>query len=349
MAFNRPTLSQIIERILTDIASRLQTGKLLVNSFLAILGTALAGVSHGLHAHISWAARQLMPDTADGDYALRWGRIWGINQKAASYAQGYINLTGSSGAGVPINSVLQRADGKQYTTQAAVTIVLGVATVLVIANDAGVSGNLAAGSTLSFTSPVPGVATNALVDVGGIIDGSDIENPASVTERTLDRIKEPPQGGADHDYKNWAKSISGITRAFVYPNQYGLGSVGVAVVTDDAASPIPSGPKIAEVQVYIDTVRPTPAEVIVWGPTAHPVNFTIALVPNDAATKAEVEASLKEMIRREAEPGKTILLSKIREAVSIAAGENDNTITVPAANVTVPSNEMATFGAITWV
>ena len=43
-----------------------------------------------------------------------------------------------------------------------------------------------------------------------------------------------------------------------------------------------------------------------------------------------------------------ILISKIREAVSVAAGETDNTVTVPAADVTHTAGQIATFGTITW-
>jgi uncharacterized phage protein gp47/JayE len=38
----------------------------------------------------------------------------------------------------------------------------------------------------------------------------------------------------------------------------------------------------------------------------------------------------------------------ISEAISLAAGETDHVLTVPAANVAPSIGQMATFGAITW-
>ena len=66
------------------------------------------------------------------------------------------------------------------------------------------------------------------------------------------------------------------------------------------------------------------------------------------AVKAAVEAELTDLLRREAEPSGTILLSHIREAVSIAAGETNYTMTAPAADVTHTTAQMATMGTITW-
>ena len=65
--------------------------------------------------------------------------------------------------------------------------------------------------------------------------------------------------------------------------------------------------------------------------------------------KDAIEAELEALIRREAVPGGTILISRIREAISIAAGEVDHRLDAPAADVTHTSGEIVTFGVLTWV
>ena len=92
----------------------------------------------------------------------------------------------------------------------------------------------------------------------------------------------------------------------------------------------------------------TPARFPVVAPTAVPLNFTIAVTPNTAAVKAAVEAELRDLIRREAVPGGTLLLSHIREAISLAAGETNYTMTAPSADVALTLGQLTTFGAITW-
>lgn len=112
---------------------------------------------------------------------------------------------------------------------------------------------------------------------------------------------------------------------------------------------VPDAGEVAAVQAYINALRPVTAVVTVAAPAAVPLNFTIDLVPDTAANRAAVEAELRDMLLREAAPGATILLSHIREAISLATGETDHILSVPAANVTHTTGQMATFGAITWV
>ncbi|MDX9862130.1 MAG: hypothetical protein RBS99_14555, partial [Rhodospirillales bacterium] len=61
-----------------------------------------------------------------------------------------------------------------------------------------------------------------------------------------------------------------------------------------------------------------------------------------------IEAEIRDLLRREAEPGGTILLSHIREAISIAAGEYDHALAAPAADLAHDTGEIAVFGGITW-
>ena len=160
----------------------------------------------------------------------------------------------------------------------------------------------------------------------------------------------PPHGGAAGDYERWALEVTGVTRAWAVPALYGLGTVGLWFMTDDlTANGIPDAAKVTEVQTYLDTLRPITAEVTAVAPTPVSLDFTIELTPNTATVQAAVEAALEDLILRESEPGATILLSHIREAISTATGETDHVVTVPAADVTHAAAEIAVFGAITWV
>jgi uncharacterized phage protein gp47/JayE len=89
--------------------------------------------------------------------------------------------------------------------------------------------------------------------------------------------------------------------------------------------------------------------VTVVAPVAVPLDLTITgLTPDTAAVRAAIEAEIIDLLRREAVPGGTILLSHLREAISIAAGEADHALTIPAANVTHATGELAVLGTITW-
>jgi uncharacterized phage protein gp47/JayE len=349
MPFTRPTLPQLIERNITDMESRLPgTDARLRRSNLNVLARMMAGSVHGLYGALDYLSRQVFPDTADAEHLDRWASIWGITRKVAVAASGPVTLTGVAGSIVPAATVLARSDGAEFTVDADTTLVGGSTDANVTALLAGAAGNTAAASALSFVTPVAGVSTTATVAAAAIVNGSDTETDASLRERLVARIQDVPQGGADFDYINWAKEVSGVTRAWVYPQELGAGTVTVRFVRDDDASPIPDAAEVAAVQAYIDARRPVTAVVAVVAPTAVPLNFTIALTPNTAAVKATVEAELRDLIRREAVPGGTLLLSHIREAISLAAGETNYTMTAPSADVVLTLGQITTFGAITW-
>jgi uncharacterized phage protein gp47/JayE len=143
---------------------------------------------------------------------------------------------------------------------------------------------------------------------------------------------------------------AGDERVWVAALENGPGTVVVRFMADDGAGgmAIPDAGDVAAVQAYIDTVRPVTAVVTVAAPTAVPMDFEIALTPDTAAVRAAVQAELADLLLREASPGGTILISHIREAVSIAAGETDHVLTSPAANVEHGAGEIATLGAFTW-
>lgn len=348
MPFSRPALTDLIERTRADALARLNAEELLRRADVEVLARVLAGASHALHGYIDWLSRQVIYDTADAEMLDRWATIWGVPRHAPFTASGNITLTGTTGTVIPAGTSLVRTDGAEYTTDADATLAAGTATAAVTASLAGDSGNSLIGSSLSLASPISGANSVATVATGGLAGGADQEDDAALRSRLTFRIQNPPHGGASFDYVTWALEVSGVTRAWVYPEELGLGTVTVRFVRDDDASVIPDAGEVAAVQAYIDALRPVTADVTVVAPVAVPLDFTIALTPNTAAVKSAVTAELTDLLRREAEPARTILLSRIREAISIAAGETNHVLTVPAADVTHTTGQMATMGTITW-
>jgi uncharacterized phage protein gp47/JayE len=349
MPFSRPTLQELVNRTLSDAQTRLGADELVRREDLQVLTRVLAGASHGLHGFIGWLSQQVVFDTAEAEFLERWTSIWGIARKAAAVAVGEVALTGASGTTVPAGTVLVRADGAEYEITTEVTLAGGTATAAVTALLAGQDGNAAAASALTIATPIAGINSAVTVTTAALTGGADIEADDDLRARLLARIQSPPHGGAAHDYIAWAIEVPGVTRAWVYPAELGLGTVTVRFVRDDDASPIPDAAEVAAVQAHIDSLRPVTAGVTVAAPIAVPLDFTIDITPDTAAIRAAIEAELRDLLRRVAAPGATILLSHIREAISLATGETDHILTAPAANVTHTVGQMATFGAITWV
>lgn len=349
MAFARPTLEQLVDRIQSDFVSRLSlAGAVLRRSVVFVLARALAGAAHMLHGHLDYLSRQIFPDTSEVEYLERQASLYGLQRKAADFAAGIVTFLGIDGAVIPNGTVLQRADGTQYTSTAQQIVASSAAAVPVQATVAGEGSNADIGVSLALVSPISSVAAQGTVASPGIAGGTDQEPDDELRARLSERMQAPPLGGAIHDYIRWAKEVPGVTRVWVYPLEDGDGTLTVRFVCDDLDPIIPDSDKVTEVQDHIDPLRPVTAILTVAAPVPDTLNFTMAISPATDAVKAAVEAELRDLLKREASPGGTILLSHIREAISIAAGENDYTLTSPAANVVSAAGHMPVFGTITW-
>ncbi|WP_218278122.1 baseplate J/gp47 family protein [Pseudomonas sp. HMWF006] len=300
-----------------------------------------------LYGFLEWAARQAIIDTAEKEYLERWAAIWKVFRKAADYSTGAALLTGAIGSTVLAGTILQRQDGVQYRVLADGTFTGTTLQPTVVAVDAGAAGDSPAGTPLFLLSPVAGVQSTgaAATDIDG---GLDIETDPQLLSRLLKRIRQPPHGGAESDYELWALEVPGVTRAWVYPLQMGVGTVTVLFVCDGEASIVPTPAKVAEVQSYIDARRPVTAEVFVAAPIADPLNMAVKLSPNTAAVQSAVRAEVADLIVRDSKPGSPILISRLRESVSLAAGESDNAITSPTTDVVHATGHMAIPGTITF-
>lgn len=351
MPLDRPSLQELIERVYADIESQLPgTDARLRRSNLGVLGRTHSGVTHGLYGHLDWQSKQLLPDTAELEYLERHASVYKITRIAAGKAAGSITFTGTDTSVIPAGTIVQRSDAVEFTTDAEATINAGSAIAAVTAVEGGVASNTDAGSSVTLVNPIAGVNSTASVTTA-IANGTDAESDDSLRERLLDRIQQPPHGGAEFDYVKWAKEVSGVTRAWEYPQEMGIGTVTVRFVVDDhAVSSIPDAAKVTEVQDHIDSVRPVTVKgLYVVAPLDTPLDITITgLNPDTQEVRDAITAELKDLLRREAVPGGTILISHIREAISIAAGEHDHALTVPAADVTHSTGEIATLGVITW-
>jgi uncharacterized phage protein gp47/JayE len=130
------------------------------------------------------------------------------------------------------------------------------------------------------------------------------------------------------------------------------GGVRIAPLFYDRADPIPTSADLAAIQALMDqpTFRPLLARPLVYALAPVPQDFEIALTPNTTAVQAAVEAELVDLFRREATPGGLIAISRVREAISLAAGETDHTLVSPVANIDLAGNRdwISTVGDFTW-
>jgi len=349
MAFPIPTLRDLLTRTQTDLGSAADGTSPPASPEYAI-ARAMAGLSKHLFSAVQYVLRQTNPLTADEVYGWRWGAPFGIAQTGAVSWRGTATATGDNGTLIPAGTEYQRADGLLYTTDAAVTIgVSESAEVALTATTAGDAANNADGQLLSLTGPVTGLDTDATV-TGSTQSGADVEDwESGGLTRLLRRARNPPKGGGPGDYEGWALEVAGVTRAWEFPLLEGENTVSVAFARDRDADPIPDSGERATVLAHLQSKAPVTTTPLVITLTAKPVAVTFsALSPNTSAVRSAIEASIADLFLREGEPGGTIPLSRLEDAINSAVGEVSHTLSAPNSAIVIPTNQLPTLGTVTY-
>ncbi|MGE0109748.1 MAG: baseplate J/gp47 family protein, partial [Bdellovibrionales bacterium] len=218
-------------------------------------------------------------------------------------------------------------------------------------------------------SAVDGVESSGSV-TSVITGGADTETDDALFSRMLLAYQETAHGGAKNDYKRWALAVAGVTRAWDNPNGFGIGTVVVYIMFDDANADYDGFPQGTDgvaaneprgiaatgdqlaVADYIfgDDRQPVTALVHVVSPIAFPVDFTITgLTAISDAKRAEISQAIKDVFREHADPkGGTVELSYIEVAIAAISGTTPFVITSPMANITPELGYLPTLGEITY-
>lgn len=360
MPWSTPTLTQL-RRQNRDYVTGALGAPLVPNSVARILADGNAGLASLTLQYLGWLAKQLLPDTAESAFLDRHGAIWLLNadgtrgRKSATYASGSVTVTGLLDADLPVGAQLigfgVPAFGYETTQDC---VIAGPTACTIRATVAGAGGNLAAGEKLAVATATPGI--DAVVTVVALTGGTDPESDADLLARILQRIQQPPMGGDAQDYVTWTRSVAGVTRAWCYPREMGVGTVTVRFMCDvleAAFGGFPQTADIAAVTAYLATVRPvTVQDLFVVAPVANPINLTIAnLVIAPSATLATVKAaiatSITAMLAESAIPGQTIFAEWVSAAIRYTQGVASFDLTF--SDAVMPDNgHLATLGTITY-
>jgi uncharacterized phage protein gp47/JayE len=360
MPFTKPTLAQILARMKTDLQGKItEAGTWLKNSLMEIFLTVVSGSHYLMYDFLDWCKNQLFVTTAEAEYLEIQGAEYGIYRNYGVKATGNVTMTGAIGSVVPAATKLQSALGEIYVTATAGTFSSATMVLGVVAENVGSDYNQLEASTLSFVSPIAGVNTDATVNAPGITGGTDIEDDDEYRERILTRKKQPPHGGTESDYVSWCKEVSGVTRAWSFPQLYGPGTIGVAFVRDGDTPIIPTPADIATVRAYIvGHVDTTTGKTVGCPVTAEPglimidvepltIDFNIKTYPYNATVTASMLAKLAELMVAYGGPGDKITISQMYEAITAATGEIKSEIVSPAADVVANYKQVPTLGTVT--
>lgn len=346
MRYDIPTLPALIKRTEGDFERNAPDA--LRRSDAKVTARALSGAVYELYGYQNWIARQSNPATCDEAMLLNWAE-WRLDDgpTPAVAAAGVAVVEGANRAVVDAGQLYQSKDGRRYVVDEAATLVGGMASLKLVAEDVGALGNIEAG-ILTAVTPALGVNAEAVIGPDGIVGGSEKESIEALRARVKAAFKNPSKVGNGADFVEWALEVPGVTRAWPLPRWMGPGTFGLAFVRDGDPEIIPTAAQVAVVQAHLERKRPVTAEVYVLGPEAKPLNFSLQLTPDSTVLRAAVEQSLRVLIDDEGGPGKTLLKTHIHAAISNTPGESDHVLIEPAADVVMAANQVAVPGVFTW-
>ena len=175
-------------------------------------------------------------------------------------------------------------------------------------------------------------------------------------DRLLFRKRNPPVGGAVHDYVIWAREMAGVSRAWAFDAWHGPCTIGLAWVYDDRSVITPGYQDRKNMEDYLfrHTDPATgvwvgkPGGIEVWPVelVLRPVNMIIGITPDTPATRKAVQSRLL-TLQKTLQPGQTLPISAIRTTIGTASGVTDYSLNLTA-DIPCAQNELITIGVLTW-
>jgi uncharacterized phage protein gp47/JayE len=168
MAIEFSSLQQIQQRISNALILSVNAGQLdsskhidpnIKNSFAKGLVDSMSIGFDENNDNVKELLKQLFPQTATDEYLETWASWFGITRKDPIKAQGYVVFTGVASTSIPASTLIQKADGTQYETQATATI---------SSQTIGITSLTRSGSTATATtSSNHNLATGVSITVSG--------------------------------------------------------------------------------------------------------------------------------------------------------------------------------------
>ena len=201
----------------------------------------------------------MFPDWAWEEWLDLHGAQCGLTRKAATYASGYITITGEPGKTLPGDflvctpskeekpSVLYSLDEETVIPDS------GTITAAITAVEPGPGSNVSAGTIIIMASPVDGIIS--LTNEDAVTGGTAEESDDDFRERILAAFANAETSfiGNDTDYIRWALEVDGIGDCIVTQAWNGPGTVKLSLVD---ANGDPANEQLCEA-VYEHIVSPS--------------------------------------------------------------------------------------------
>lgn len=197
----------------------------------------------------------------------------GVYRKPATKATGIVTITGVLGTEI-VKGEMIASDNVNFIFLENKTIPVGGSVdVSVECEEYGVIGNVPVGSIKYFPKTLEGLQT--VINASAITNGYDKETNESLKERYYTKVRTPATSGNKWHYLNWAKEVTGVGDARVFPLWNGNGTVKVVIINSNKRAA--DSTLIDSVVSNIEENRPIGATVTVMSATEKVINVSVTL------------------------------------------------------------------------
>lgn len=350
--YSVPTLRELVENGQADMEAELGCPLPQFGVEQALNVAVSAGV-RDLYDYQSWIVRQIIPTSDSEDQTIiDIASSEGVIRKTATKARGKAEFTAT--VTLPVGAEIKSKQGQVYRVESCSVPADHKIVVNITAVETGYAGNLAEDEPIILVSSVAGVQARG--KSLGVTGGLDIEPINQLLERLLYRKRNPPQGGAEHDYVAWCREVGGVSRAWSKGGYRGGSTVGIAFVFDgrDDILPTPADMKAMLAYIYrhqdpatrVYVGRPAGIEIIPIPLTLKTTNLTIALTPDTLENRKRVIGNLKSL-ERSLSPGEKLYKNAVGTAIGSITSVH-NYLCDLAQDVSAADNEIHAIGEIKW-
>lgn len=293
-----------------------------------------------IEVELEQAYKAAFAETSWGDYLTMIAAEFGVDRKLAVKAKGTVTITGTGD--VSVGSRFSTAAGTVFETTETVSI-QQKGHVPVQAVNAGVSGNVAAGTIVNIPISIPGIT--GVTNEEPTHDGFDEESDEELLKRYNIIVRRPATSGNCNHYYNWAMSVEGVGECKVVPLWNGAGTVKVIII--DSNHSVASSDLIAKVKAHIEENSPIGATVTVTSPAALTIDIT-ADVKGTLDTDA-LKTSLSEYFVAHALNLTYISSAQIIDRImnQSTVEDCDNVLVNGAKRVSITSEQLPVMGSVT--
>lgn len=339
MQYKSPTYLAVKSRIEQDLSALPAVLRL-------VLAVMWAKVIMLLHAYLEWSDAQNSPLTCSLERLADYGTLYSVDRLNAFKASGSIIVTGNIGAFVLLDELLRADNGLDYVVTEAVELSAGDNLVPVRCTTSGRSGNLTAGSVLTFIEPLSGVDNETTVYVSGLSGGEETEQVEPWRSRIVDEWQVVTEyggrSGKPRDYVAWAKKAHpSVTGALVYENALGDGTVLVRPICNGLDGRLPTQTIIDAIAAKYQELAPATADWRLANPLQHLFNVNLSLdsTVDNESNRALIETAIGNLVLSENSKDSVIYQAELDAA--IATVTTQYTRNAPSSDVVV--NQGAVF------